>query len=104
MDRKEFITTLYNNGEGLTLDQLQSTEVRLTNTIPDEMLEDIANEMGEDATAPGVVESALYLARDNAMNNLHDANTDLLALREKLEELTGEKVSDRAVYHLSFVL
>lgn len=104
MDRKEFVTTLYNNGEGLTLDQIQTIENGLTDTIPDGVLEDIAREMGEDTTASGVIESALYLAMDNAMNDLHDANIDLLALREKLEELTGEKVSDQAVYHLSYVL
>jgi len=104
MERKEFIIRLFNNGNGLTLDQIQTIEDRLTDTIPDGVIEDIANDMDEDTTAPGVIESALYLARDNAINNLHDANVDLLALREKLEELTGDKVSDQAVYHLSFVL
>lgn len=104
MEKKEFIIKLFNGGNGLTLDQIQTIEDRLTDTIPDGVIEDIANDMDEDTTAPGVIESALYLARDNAINNLYDANVDLLALREKLEELTGDKVSDQAVYHLSFVL
>ena len=104
MDRKEFVTTLYNNVEGLTLDQIQTIEGELLDTIPDGVIEDIAKDMDEDTTGPGVIESALYLARDNAINNLHDANTDLLSLREVLIKLTRGKVSDQVVYRLSYVL
>ena len=98
MERQDFIFTLFDNGYGLTLDQISTIERYLPDTIPDGMLEDIARDIEEDVNSYAVMENALSQARQVFMNGLYDC-PDMLELKELLDGVI-ENVTDMQVYRV----
>jgi len=98
MERQDFIMTLFDGGNGLTLDQITTIEKYLPDTIPNGMLEDIARDIEEDVNSFAVTENALYQARDVFMERLHDCN-DMLELKDVLDGII-ENVTDMQVYRV----
>ena len=103
MTRQEFILRLFDNGQGLSLDQIEQIENYLPETFPDGLIEDIAADMEQPTDYPGVIESALYQARYVFESNLHDCE-DMLELRKTLNNILSDKVSDMQVYHLWYAV
>ena len=99
MNRNDFINLLYNNGNGLSLNQIQAIENRLPDLIPDGMIEDIAREY-DNPNDPGILESAIYMCREHFINNLHDCG-DMLELRYYLANNTSAgMINDPQIYGL----
>lgn len=101
MDRQDFIFTLFDNGDGLTLNQIADIEKYLPETFPSGLIEDIAKDMGENSDYPGVIESALYQARDVFLEQLNGCS-DMLELKDLLEEIINS-VTDMQVYRIWLV-
>lgn len=102
MTRQDFIFTLFDNGNGLTLNQIEQVEEYLPETFPNGLLDDIAEDMGESKDYPGVIESALYQARDVFIENLNGAQ-DMLELRDIFSERCKIGLTDMQVYRLWYV-
>lgn len=102
MNKQDFIFTLFDNGDGLTFDQIEHIENCLIEEIPEGMIEDIAKDFDE-ADDPDIIESAMYLCRDNFMNNIHDCG-DMLELRSFLSERYNLSLEDMQVYRLWYVI
>ena len=98
MERQDFIFTLFDNGNGLTLDQITAIEKYLPDTFPDGLLEDIAEDMGMEINDPDVMESALYGARDVFLNCLHDCS-DMLELKAYFNGII-DNLTDMQVYRI----
>ena len=101
MERQDFIFALFDNGSGLTLDQISTIEKYLPDTIPNGMLEDIAKDIEEDVNSFAVMENALYQARDVFMERLHDCS-DMLELKDVLNGII-KNVTDMQVYRVWLV-
>lgn len=99
MTRNDFIMALFDNGQGLTLDQIWKIDGELTETIPDGMIEGIQNDNG--MTYGEAAEIALMDARQVFINQMHD-QPDLIELKNFLEE-QEITVSDMQVYRLWYV-
>ena len=99
MTRQDFIFTLFDNGNGLTLDQIWKIDDGLIDTIPDGVIEDLQENNG--MTYGYAAEIALDQAREVFINNLHDL-PDMLELKNYLEE-QEINVSDMQVYHVWIV-
>lgn len=97
MTRQDFIMTLFDNGEGLTLDQIWKIDGELVDTIPDGHIEDI-QATNANLTYGEAAELALMDARQVFINQMHD-QPDLLELKNFLEE-QEITVTDMQVYHL----
>jgi hypothetical protein len=100
MTRQDFIFTLFDNGQGLSLNQIERIEEYLPDIIPESMIEDMqeVNGMSEE----DAIQTALYQARDIFMDNLKDC-TDMLSLRDYLIERYQVDASDMQVYRLWYV-
>ena len=104
MTRQDFIFRLFDNGNGLSLDQIEEIEKGLKNTIPSGTIEDLQEVNGmsrEDATA-----TALMTSYDVFMDNVLDYD-DMLKLRRFLNSVicnTRLNVTDTQVYKLWFVI
>ena len=99
MTRQDFIFTLFDNGNGLTLDQIWKIDDGLIETIPDGMIEDLQETNGW--IYGEAAETALYQARAVFINNLHD-QPDMIELKNFLEE-QEINVTDMQVYHIWIV-
>lgn len=84
MIRRDFITKLFDHGDGLTLDQIENLEKILPGFIPEDMPMD---------------EAGLMMARDNFINDMHDCE-DMLELRAKAKRLYELDLTDMQVYRL----
>jgi hypothetical protein len=104
MTRQEFIFTLFDNGSGLSFEQIAEIENGLIDTIPSgtiEGLQDINGMSREDATA-----TALMTAYDVFMDSMRDC-TDMLELKRFIDSTicnTRLNTSDMQVYRLWYVV
>ena len=107
MNRCDFVFRLYNNGNGLTLDQIQTIEDNLPLTFPESVegfLAEIADDMGLDPDNIEVMENAMSQARDVFMDSLHDC-ADLLELRDYLKNMMDlPDITDSQVYNLWYAV
>lgn len=101
MKRKYFVSTLFNNCHGLTLEQIRSIENQLPETFPDGLLNDIMHQQG--CSESEAIEIALMSSRDVFIHNLHDCR-DMLELRDYFTEYCGIGLNDHQVYGLSCML
>lgn len=95
MEKQDFIFLLFDNGNGLTLDQIRKIEAYLPEMIDPEMITDIKNQM-PDANAERV---ALDLCRDCFIGNLTDCG-DLIELQDYLASEVGVEATDAQIFHL----
>ena len=102
MTRQDFIFRLFDNENGLTLDQIEHVEELLPETIPDGLIQDIIDRDG--CTDEEAAEIALLDAREVALNNMKDYAGDMLSLRDLFREYYGISLSDHQVRSLFFVL
>lgn len=103
MNRQDFIFTLFDNGNGLTLDQISVIEEGMIDTVPDGMIEDLIDNNG--MTEIDAEDAAIAEARQVFLNSLHDCG-DMLELKNTLNDALSYsdfKVSDMQVYHLWYV-
>ena len=103
MTRQDFIFRLFDNGEGLTLDQIRQVEDNLLEKFPDGLIEDIAKDMGVDRDYPGVIERAMDISRDIFFCNIHDVS-DMLELRDFFLEQAGITLTDMQTYRLWYAI
>lgn len=103
MTRQDFIFTLFDNGNGLSFEQIAEIEKGLIDTIPSGTIEDLQDTNGmsrEDATA-----IALMTAYDVFMDSMGDC-TDMLELKRFIDSTicnTRLNTSDMQVYRLWYV-
>ena len=103
MTRQDFIFTLFDNGNGLSLEQIVEIEKGLIDTIPSgtiEDLQDIDGRSRKDATA-----IALTFAYDVFMDNMRDCE-DMLVLKHFIDSAICNvrlNTSDMQVYRLWYV-
>ena len=100
MNRQDFIFTLFDNGNGLTLDEIQHVEEYLPDLFPDGIISDLINNNGmsdEDAA-----EAALYDAREVFLDDIGSAR-DMLELRDIFIEQYKLKLTDKQVVSLWYV-
>ena len=90
MSRTQFINELFDNGNGLTLDQIQDIENYLPGTIPEDM--------------PLDSPESLAMARDVFMGDLH-SHKDLLEIRSFLRNYISHDrwPTDYQVYRMSLI-
>ncbi len=105
MTRQEFIFTLFDNGNGLTFDQIEAIERRIKDGIPDGLIDDIlkdcANEDGSTIPYIEAEKQAMELGYEVFIDNIDC--TDMLELRDVLKnECQG--ITDMQVYHLWYVI
>lgn len=95
MKRNDFINRLFNNGDGLTLDQIARIEAVEFAEKSDGMMEDLKDYENPEETCRDLV-------RDFIINQLSDC-ADLLELRDKLREYQIDP-TDMQVYHLFYAV
>ena len=100
MTRNEFINTLFENGEGLTLKQISMLVYDvIPETIPDGMIEDM-EKSDPDIDHNTAVDLATEMAFDVFINGISDC-TDLLEIAEYLSMYLKD-VTDKQIYALRF--
>lgn len=95
MKRNDFINRLFNNGDGLTLDQIERIE---QNALPDIIPDGVIEEVGE--------RQAREKAREVFIDVLADL-TDMLELRDYIRELFKTDpilLTDMQVYRLFYAV
>ena len=100
MNRQDFIFTLFDNGNGLTLDQIALIEEGMIDIVPDGFIEDLIDNNG--MTDTEAEDTAIAEARQVFLNSLHDCG-DMLELKNALTDAlsySDYKVTDMQVYHL----
>ena len=103
MTRDDFINALYNNDDGLTLNQIEQIEEMLIYTIPDGMIDDIKKACIDDPlTHKQAVEAAMMTARDTFIMGMHDCE-DMLELRDYFIEYAKIDVTDHQVYKMYYI-
>lgn len=103
MNRQDFIFTLFDNGNGLTLDQISVIEESMIDTVPDGMIEDLIDNNG--MTEIDAEDAAIAEARQVFLNSLNDCG-DMLELKNALNDALSYsefKVSDMQVKYLWYV-
>lgn len=105
MNRNEFINTLFDNGQGLTLDQIQTVDNYLSNSIPN-IRDDIQELMKSNDNLD--FESARQILIDQERQLFLDemnSCSDLLKLKDFLTGYlpSNSKLSDMQVYRLSYL-
>ena len=80
MTRKDFINILYNNGRGLTLDQIKTVDEDLIETVPDGMINDIMEDLTQGKHITLGEEHELFIkAREQALEQARDVCVDAYA-------------------------
>ena len=103
MTRQDFIFTLFDNGNGLSFEQIEEIEKGLIDTIQSGTIEDLQDTNGmsrKDLTA-----TALILAYDVFMDNMRDCE-DMLVLKHFIDDSICNarlNTSDMQVYRLWYV-
>ena len=100
MTRNDFTMRLYNNGRGLTLEQIKDIDHYLIDTIPDGLIEDIEDVTGNHDKA---IEQAMEQARDVCIDALAGF-TDPLDLMDYLRISCGYDVPDDNIIGLFYAL
>lgn len=102
MRKAEFIFTLFDNGYGLTLEQIEDIENNLPETFPDGLIDDLMGDNGMDRNEAHQI--AMEQARTVFINGLRDAE-DMLDLRDFLNRhlFKAPKVNDMQVYHTMYL-
>lgn len=100
MNRDIFINKLFNNGEGLTLSQIEKVIVNyIPSTIPDGLIEEL-EASDEEITHEIAVDMANEAAYENFIMDIQDC-ADLLELHEFLNNIVND-VTDEQVYILRY--
>lgn len=100
MTRNNFINTLFDNGEGLTLSQIrQIIDKYIPETIPAGMVEDIAESQNIDYKA--AFDLAIEQAYEVFIQRIDDCE-DLLEIADVLTEALKREPSDKAVLRLRY--
>ena len=103
MTRQDFIFRLFDNGNGLSFEQIENIEQGLIETIPAGTIEDLQDTNGmsrKDATA-----TALMISYDIFMDSMRDCE-DMLVLKHFIDSAicnTRLNTSDMQVYRLWYV-
>lgn len=103
MTRQEFIFTLFDNGNGLSFEQIAEIEKGLIDTIPSGTIEDLQDTNG--MSRKDAIATALMTAYDVFMDNMRDC-TDMLELKRFIDSAicyTRLNTSDMQVYRLWYV-
>lgn len=102
MTKADFELMMFNGGDGLTLDQIESLENALIENLPDGFIDVIRDDLGEDATENGIIESAFYQASDVFLGRLQDCAT-MLEIRDFMTYEYGMGLTDHQIYRLRFM-
>ena len=98
MTRLDFINILYNNGRGLTLDQIAKIDDDLSDTIPDGLIDDIMETLMPDGELTIEQHNKLYgrakmqameQARDVCISAYADAFVDPIEVKEYFRNYAG---------------
>lgn len=100
MNRQDFINLLFNNCNGLTLDEIETIEGVLWGALPEDMLTDLMNDNGY--TENDAIDVLMIDARQVFINKLHDC-TDLLMIRSYMKEAFDLELTDKEVYTLYYL-
>lgn len=100
MNRQDFINRLFNNCNGLTLDEIGAIEDVLKDTLPEDMLIGLTND--NVYTLKEAIDVLMIDARQVFLNNLHDC-TDLLMIRSYMKEAFDLELTDKEVYALYYL-
>ena len=103
MTRQDFIFTLFDNGNGLSFEQIAEIEKGLIETIPSGTIEDLQDTNG--MSRKDAIATALMTAYDVFMDNMRDC-TDMLELKRFIDSTicnTRLNTSDMQVYRLWYV-
>lgn len=105
MDRKEFIDTLFDNGHGLTLDQIQAIEDEMPSFFPtdtpDEFIDDILNDPDVE-TQKEAMDIAMFQARDVFIDMVRDC-ADMLEIRDCFKSYFQVELTDIQVFRMSLL-
>ena len=98
MNKRDFVFWLFDNGKGLTLDQIQTIEDNLPDLMDEGMIEDIRNQFPEESEEKHR-EIASDLCRDFLASRLQDC-ADFLELRDYLTATFNINPSDMQIFYL----
>ena len=105
MTRQEFIFTLYDNGNGLTFNQIEKIEIQIKDGLPEFLVDDIMRisaEDGEPISENIATARAMMNGYDVYIDSLGDC-LDMLELRDLLRE-SHINPTDNQVYRLWYVV
>ena len=102
MKKQDFITILFNNGQGFTLNQIRKIENSMIDTVPDGLIQDLIDDNG--MTEQDAIDTAIYQARDVFLEMIKDYATDMITLHDYFIENYRIGLTDMQTYSLYYAI